>query len=513
MRLQDLAAGLPAVGMGSGWPNTVVTGLALDSRRVSPGDMFCAVPGSRRHGVEFWNDAKSRGAAALLTDVAPDDWPPGAVGLRTPAVRRVLAEVAARLHGQPARNLRIVGVTGTNGKTTTVHMVTEILRQAGWPTARWSTTWVDWPEDGGGFRPTMTTPDPPDLHAFLAAAVRAHATDAVMEVSSHAVVLERVRGVQFAVGVATNLTPDHLDFHKTFEAYAAAKRQFIASLPSGATAVLNADDPVVSDFARACRARPLRYGLRNPADARAADIRLSPTHVRFRLVLRGSAVRRPAVVPVTGRHNVANALAAILATQALGVHPDTAVRALARFQPPVRRLEPIPVGPYTVVNDVAMNRASYDTVMEAMAALRRPLVVVNAVRGNRGEAVNRDAARVLGRWNTRLAFAPLILTTSDAELARMPVDYRVRAQELSVFQEEARAAGLALSLHRSLHSAIVEAVDRLVPGGLLLLLGTFGMDDGPRLAAEIIADRLGTPAPDLPRSDERAPETVAPVIR
>jgi UDP-N-acetylmuramoyl-L-alanyl-D-glutamate--2,6-diaminopimelate ligase len=498
-----LAADLPVSGFGPGWRDLPVSGLALDSRRVQPGDLFCALQGQRGHGLAHWGEAVARGATGLLTDAGQIP-PAGAVGLLAAHPRRVLALLAARLYGHPADRLALLGVTGTNGKTTTVHMLHQVLTGAGVATAAWSTAWVEAP---AGFRPQMTTPDAPDLHAFLARAVAAGRATAVLEVSSHAVVLERLAGLRFRVGVVTNVTPDHLDFHGSFAAYAAAKERFIRELPRESFAVLNRSDPVAAGFAPRAGAQVVAYGWGPHATWGGDEVATGPDATTFRLWYEGRP-RGRVRLPVPGRHNVLNALAAMAAAAAHGVAWDRAAGVLEHFEPPVRRLEPCVVGPYTIINDVAMNRASYDAVLGAMRDLGRPLVVVNAVRGNRGPAVNREIAETLARWDRELHFGPVISTTSDGEVGRLAVDYLVRPEELDAFVEAARAAGLAVSSHRRLDAALAEAASRCVPGGILLLLGTFGMDAGPEMAARLLARRAGVIFAGLPRRDRRGDQEV-----
>jgi UDP-N-acetylmuramoyl-L-alanyl-D-glutamate--2,6-diaminopimelate ligase len=183
-----------------------------------------------------------------------------------------------------------------------------------------------------------------------------------------------------------------------------------------------------------------------------------------------------------GRHNVLNALAAVAMAVHLGCDPAKAASSLQDFVPPPRRLETVQAGNCTIVSDVAMNLGSYTAVMQSVAALHRPIVVVTALRGNRGPQVNREIAAVLADWNQRLHFAPVLATLSDMHVIRLPVDYRVRAEEQQAFMETARERHLPVLLFSELPQALDAAINRLQPGGVLLLLGTFGMDDGMELA-------------------------------
>ena len=168
----------------------------------------------------------------------------------------------------------------------------------------------------------------------------------------------------------------------------------------------------------------------------------------------------------------------------LGVDALDAAHYLEDFSPAPRRLETIQVGSVTVISDVAMNRGSYDAVMQSVAVLGKPLVVVNALRGNRGLEVNADIARVLSEWDRRLHFQPLIVTSSDSHVQRLSVDYQVRPEEREAFLSAASQCGLTVEVHAELADALDEALARLPENGLLLLLGTFGMDDGLKMAEE-----------------------------
>jgi UDP-N-acetylmuramoyl-L-alanyl-D-glutamate--2,6-diaminopimelate ligase len=494
MPLATLLDGVPGERLGR-FDDRGVTMLATDSRRVVPGALFFALPGETGHGREHAVEAAQRGAAAL---VAPDHQglPEGLPALVTPAPRALLAPLAARLYGYPGDALALYGVTGTNGKTTTALMTAAVLSGGGLTTGHWTTTEVR--AGGSFFRPFWTTPPPPDLERFLAACVDAGAQAAVLEVSSHAVTLGRVDGLAFRFGAATNLSPDHLDFHGDFASYAAAKRAFIHGLGEGSVAALNGDDAAISAFGEDARARVVRFGWGAAADLRLSDLHESGGRLAARLRI-GPADLRPGgepdlelSLPMPGAHNAMNAAAALAAGLTAGLDARRVLDALATFAPPARRLERRRIGPFTVTNDVAMNEASYDTVLRwAGTAGHTQVVVVCALRGHRGADVSAAIARVFARHAGALGLAPLLVSLSRDETAAMAVDHRVRDEELEAFRRVLDQAGVAVEVHPDLAGTIDRAVERLAPGGLLLLLGTFGMDDGPRLAEEALGRRLG----------------------
>lgn len=503
--LGELLRGLGGIPFGS-WRGVVVSGISTDSRVTRPGDLFVALPGERSHGSRYAADAIARGAVAAV--LPPQAVPPdGAPGLLHVGPHDLLWRAAERLYRFPARHLRVHGVTGSNGKTTTALILAHLLRASGRNVASWTTAIVE--GAGQAFRPKWTTPPAHELQRFLRAGVDLGATDAVLEVSSHAVAQGRVGGIRFATGIATNLSPDHLDFHETFEEYAATKRRFIESLAGASLAVLNGEDPRVRDFARSASARVLLFGFSDGCDVHPLDVAWEGQEAG--IVIEARVPRRvgasgPATVmvlrvrlPLMGRHNVSNCLAAVAAALWAGVEPQVIERALPGLPPPPRRLEAETVGPFMIINDVAMNEASYATVLSTVFGLGPGhVVVVHAIRGHRGPDVNARIGRVLAEWNGRLGFAPVVVTLSRSRLMNFPLDYQVKDDELAAFQEAAGQGGLPSVVHVELEDAIRDACERLQPGGLLLLLGTFGMDDGPALAVRILREKLGL-AEDRPR--------------
>lgn len=467
-----------------------IRAICLDSRQATPGSLFVVLPGQHDHGIRYVADAVARGAGAILlpkTLPKGSSLPGGVATIFVDDPRQVLAEISARLYDFPARHLRLTGITGTNGKTTTVYMLARILEHHGGHVAFWSTNAVH----GGGesARPLMTTPDPPDLHHFLRQALEAGAKDVILEVSSHAIVLNRIGGLDFAAGAVTNFSPDHLDFHGSLHHYRQAKASFVERLSPTSTVLLNGDDPVVQSFAQSAKARVRFFGLTRPTDFYAEDIDTDTKSVRF--LLQTPHMRNvPVRIPVPGTHNVLNALAAIGIADAYGIAPRAAAGALEHFLPAPRRLQTVNVGPYTIVSDVAMNRASYEAVMTTMASLSRPLVVINAIRGHRGPDVNMDIADALADWNDRLNYAPVILSTSTSQVARLTVDHRVRPEELAAFVTRAHERRLPYLIFPELPDAIRAGVDRLPEGGILLLLGTFGMDEGLSLAETFLTRKI-----------------------
>ncbi len=318
--LQDHARWLGAEAPTEADARRVVTGLADDSRRVQPGDLFFARRGSEADGARFAASAIAAGAIAVVADQPLEADAPV---LLVEDVDAALVVAADRFHGAPQEGLALVAITGTKGKTTTAHVIAGALRAAGIRTAMLGTIQHEL-GDGTAIPAANTTPGVLELRRLLAAARDAGATVAVMEVSSHALDQGRTRGLSFQVAVFTNLASDHLDYHKTVEAYEAAKRSLFEGLGAEATAVGNAEDPAWDRMRAATRAQSVDYGFADAAGLRAADVRLSLGVTHFLLHFPDGDVRA-VETHLVGRHNLLNLLAAVGAAQALGVARDEAL--------------------------------------------------------------------------------------------------------------------------------------------------------------------------------------------
>ena len=482
--LGELIRGLNCQGLKSAQATIPIRGIFTDSREVEADSLFVALPGHRTDGIHFVREALAQGAKAFLS--CPGPCPDvikeaGAAWITTVDPRALLAELSARVYQFPARQLRLHAITGTNGKTTTAYMLAHILASQGRRVAFWTTNQVEGITTP--FRPHMTTPHAPALHRFLRQVADGGAQEVVIEVSSHALALQRIGGLRFATGAITNITPDHLDFHGLFQHYIAAKASLMNYIDEEGVMALNADDQEVARLIEQAPVLVSTFGLNQGASFRARVLRLEASFSQWEWFEKG-VPQGTLRLAVPGRHNIQNALCALAMVRHLEIDGQAAALALQRFKPAPRRLETLTVGDITVVTDVAMNRGSYDAVMQAVADLHKPLVVVNAIRGNRGVEVNADIAQVLADWNDRLGFAPVVVSLSRQQVESLEVDYRVRPEESRAFLEAARQRGLQVEFFEDLSPALDAALGRLAPGGVLLLLGTFGMDDGLSLVAQ-----------------------------
>ena len=307
-----------------GSASTEITLLAYDSRQVRPGALFFALRGANADGSAYLEEASRRGAVAAVCEKGVRA-PKGLAAVRVENARRAMADVAAEYYGHPTRRLKVVGVTGTNGKTTTTHMVRDVLRAAGKPTALVGT--IRYEYGGRLLAATRTTPESADLQRIFAECLEAGEAAAAIEASSQGLAAERLRGVRFAAAAFTNLTPDHLDSHGTMEAYFAAKRRLFDALAEGAPAATNLDD----EYGRRLAAEPglagrvVGYGLGPEAAVRAVGAKITETGSEFLAETPWGTAR--VRTPLAGRFNVYNALAALATCGAMGVAPETAAEA------------------------------------------------------------------------------------------------------------------------------------------------------------------------------------------
>jgi UDP-N-acetylmuramoyl-L-alanyl-D-glutamate--2,6-diaminopimelate ligase len=469
-KLADLAAAISA-GTASG--DVIVTGITHASDDVHPGDLFAALPGANAHGSRFIATAAHAGAVAVLTDPAGAS---AAARAGLPALvvddpRAVLGDVASAVYGHPSRQLAIIGLTGTAGKTSTAYLVESGLRAAGHVTGLIGT--VETRIGGRVIDSVRTTPEATDLHALFAAAVEDGVTALVMEVSSHALALGRVGGTRFAVGGYTNFGSDHLDFHHDAAAYFAAK----AMLFDGrcAVEVLNADDLALTPLHKPATVTYSASG-RPEATWRASGI-LADGYMQHFRASGPSGFEVRAGVGLPGRHNVANALLALACLTSVGIDAQLAADGIAACLGVPGRIERVEApGRVTGVVDYAHKP---DAIVAALAALREiatgRLICVIGAGGDR----DRGKRPVMGAAAAR--GSDLLIVTDDNPRSEDPG--LIRAEVL----RGAVAAGAMTEILEvdGRRAAIIEAVRRAEPGDVIALLGK-GHERGQEISGRIL---------------------------
>ncbi len=461
----DLAALAGLTDVERGWSEVTVTGITHDSRQVRPGDIYAAMVGENVHGAAFARQAAEAGAVAILTD------PLGRERARLGKVpvlvvreaRAVLGTLASALYGDPAAEMLTIGVTGTNGKTTTAFMLESGLRAAGHRTGLLGTVATRIGDEA--LPSARTTPEAPDLHALLAVMRERAVTAVAMEVSSHALDMHRVDGVVYAVALFTNLSHDHLDWHFTLENYFAAKCALFT--PEHAKAgVVNVDDPYGLRLAGTATVPITTFSATGAAGAdwRAVDVALGPTGSTF--TVRGPGVAScPARIGLPWAFNVANALGAIVTLVWAGVPLADAARGVGECPGVPGRMERVDAGqPYLAVVDYAHTPDAIDTVLSALRPVTTGrLIVVLGAGGDR----DRTKRPRMGELAARLA--DVVVLTDDNPRSEDPAEIlaAMRAGALAVPDEE--RAELLTEHDRA--AAIALAVSRAGPGDAVVVAG------------------------------------------
>ena len=469
-----------------GVPAGPVSGLAYDSRRVTPGTLFFAVPGVHADGHDFVPAAVGAGASAVVVEhELPGIDTPQLVVERT---RRALADAADAWFGRPSERLTVIGVTGTDGKSTVAALIAELLASAGRRPGEIGTVFTTVGDERLPNEDRTTTPEALELQALLARMVEAGNDSVVMEATSHGLALERTRNCRFDVGVVTNVTSEHLEFHGTLEAYRAAKARLVEEAP---IAVLNADDASFALFRERARDRVVTYGIDAEAELRATELDEGPDGTRFHL--RAPSWNGPVEIPMPGRFNVANALAALAAAEALGLDVGAAAAALRTTSGVPGRMERIDAGqPFAVIVDYAHTADALAKVLSMLRPLTRGRLI--AVFGSAGE---RDATKrpAMGAVGAELADLTIV-TDEDPRLE----DPRLINEAIA---EGARRAGAVdgetLIVIDDRREAIGHAMAAAAEGDVVLLAGKgheasifYGTEKRPwddrRAAREALAD-------------------------
>ncbi len=457
------------------WPE--ITGVVDDSRLVRPGNLFCAVKGTQSDGHDFVEEASSRGAAAAVVSrhclaripllLVSDD-------------RAAVAAIASAWHGDPARSLGLIGVTGTNGKSTTVSLIRHLLNRSG-DVGSVGTVGV---MDGAGAvtESELTTPGPLALHRALAALKQRGVRTVVMEASSHALDQKRLEGLRYSLAVFTNLSHDHLDYHGDLVAYRAAKLKLASLLAEDGRVVANAGDSAWRSLGETHAGRVVWFGRNRGASVRAEEVRCDDRGSTFTLVLEGERVR--VRLPLLGEFNVENALAASAAAWTAGVSAEEMADRLAEAPQVPGRMEKLSAEAFSVLRDYAHTPDALERALRALRPITRGrLIVLFGCGGDR----DRRKRPVMGRIAARLA--DLAVVTSD--------NPRTEDPDRIIDEIESGMEGVAHLRITDRREAIARAVSLLQPGDCLLLAGkghetyqVVGTERAPLDEAQIVREAL-----------------------
>ena len=437
---------------------TVVSGIVFDSRQVQPGDLFVCITGMNTDGHRFVPQAVAKGAAAVLAEheVELPENADVAVAI-VKDTRQAMAQAAAAFYRYPSRRLRLIGVTGTNGKTTTTWLIRSILEYWGKKTGVMGTirTMIDDVEADA----SRTTPEAPDIEKFLALCCQHRAEYAVMEVSSHALSLGRVQCMQYRQAIFTNLTQDHLDYHHTMEAYCQAKCELFRMVQPapGNVCIVNRDDPFAESFIQAAKAPVITCSLHSGADLFVKDLQMNAAGTSFLFVWKEKSY--PVHMKLVGDFNVHNALSAIASALCEGVPPETIREALCHVEGVPGRFQPVAEGQdYAVIVDYAHTPDGLENILQTGKKLvQNRLITVFGCGGDRDSTKRPIMGEIAARYSDR------VIVTSDNPRSEEP--------EAIIRQIVAGIKKENYEIVPDRRQAIEKAIGMAQPGDLVMIAG------------------------------------------
>jgi UDP-N-acetylmuramoyl-L-alanyl-D-glutamate--2,6-diaminopimelate ligase len=435
-------------------PGLEVRGITHDSRAARRGDLYVGVPGGRHHGADFAGQAAAAGAVAMVSDRPCAALPTIVVG----DPRAVLGPLSARVYGDPSQALQVIGVTGTNGKTTTAFFIEAGLQGGGRRAGLMGTIGAH--VDGRRYPSDHTTPEAPDLQAMLAVMREQRVDGVAIEVSSHGLALGRVDGTRFAAGIFTNLTHDHLDFHGDMRHYLDVKAELFDP-DRCAVAVVNVDDPHGARLAQRAAIPAITFSSRGrPATWQATAVRADGWSMACEVS--GPGVRRPVRIGLPGHFNVDNALGAVAALHAVGVDPEAALAGMETLTGVPGRMQRVRRGqPFEAVVDYAHNPDALERVLSALGAMTPGrLTVVLGAPGDRDRAKRPAMGRIAAR------LADVVVVTDDDPWSEDPAPIRE-----AVLQGARSHPGASVMCVPDREQAIATAVRGARPGDTVLVAG------------------------------------------
>ncbi len=438
-------------------PDISITGIEEDSRRVKPGDLFVARAGTKTHGAKYLADAAAKGAAAAMVSQKSPSCPLPQIVVADPG--KLISPLAQRLHGDPSRSLKVLAVTGTNGKTTTTYLVRHILARLGMKCGMIGTVELD---DGKTVVPAeMTTPSPAEVARLMAAMRDSGCVAVAIEVSSHALDQDRIAGVSMAAAAFTNLTGDHLDYHKTMPQYAAAKARLFEMLPPGAAAIANARDEWSPRILKDCPGRRMHFGIDRAAEYGASNPVITAQGTTFTLTTpQGTCQTRMRLI---GRHNIENALtAASLVGEGLGLTAQVIADGLSDALGAPGRLQPVATGQnFAVLVDYAHTDDALANVLYALRPLTQGrLRVLFGCGGDRDKTKRPRMAQVAEK------LADAVYVTSDNPRSERPE--AIIADIIAGFTPDAKERAI---VHPDRRTAIARIINDAAAGDVILLAG------------------------------------------
>jgi len=468
-----------------------ISGLSYHSGKVKDGYLFVCIKGYKTDGHKYLSQAISNGAVACVVEDVQE-------GLEIPQIvvknsRIALARLAAEFYGKPSEKMNMIGITATNGKTTTSFMTNAILEEEGYRTGLIGTVSIK--IDDFAIPSELTTPESLDLQFYLGQMVEKDVSHVTMEVSSNALETHRVEAVDYDIVTLNNISREHIDSHGSFEKYFEVKSGLIRHASEKSFAILNRDDEYSTSLIDQTKAQVITFGL-DSKDGHIAckNLDLTTGRAKFTIeILKPFSRYETNIEPgefeielsVPGLHSVYNAMVAITIGLLCGVPVSSIQKGLKNFGGVERRFEFIFEDDIKIIDDHFANAGNIDVTLQTLKYMEyKDLHLVYAIRGERGPTVNRENAEAIVKWAKTLGFNEIIATKSVSHVTSK--DY-VTDEETAVFEEVMAEAGVRVALYDELDDAIAQALTHAEPGDVVILAGAQGMDYGAGVALQQIA--------------------------
>jgi len=478
-----------------GEKETTITGISFHSGRAAEGHLFVCVTGYKTDGHKYLAQAVQNGAAAAIVETFQDGF--DIPQIRVANSRIALARLGAAFYGHPSENMTMIGITATNGKTTTSYMTNAMLENHGYKTGLIGTVVIK--IDDTSIPAQLTTPESLDLQHYLWQMENRGVSHVTMEVSSAALEAHRVETVDYDIVTFNNLSREHIDSHGSFERYFEAKSSLIRNASEKSVAVLNLDDEYSASLVGETKAQVLTFGVRSrEGHFYCKDLDLSTGRGKYKFEIRQAFEARnvefepgefEVELSVPGLHSVYNSMVAIINALLCGVSPATIQRTLRTFPGVERRFQFIYEGEdFSIIDDHFANPGNINVTLETLKFMDyEKLHLVYAIRGERGPTVNRENAEAIADWMARLELDEIIATKSVSHVTSKD---RVTDEEAQVFLETMEKANIRVRLYDELPDAIAEALSRVGQGDLILLGGCQGMDPAAEIALGMVRERV-----------------------
>lgn len=460
----------------------IFNGITADSRKVKPGYVFVAIKGEKQNGHDYIEEAIKNGANLIVSekDMKYQDIP----YLQVLDARQSLANMSSLFYSLPKDEIKVIGITGTNGKTTTSHMIHKIFLEGEKDIALINNK-------------ILTTPSHEEICKNLYHSLQKGKKYAVMEVSSHGLKQKRVEGIDFDTAIFTNISHDHLDYHETFEDYFQSKKILFQRLKDNKRAIINGDDPFSLKLLEGKKnIYVITYGLNPKSTITASSINAGES-IAFNYCLQRSLdsykknkidiQEFPIEINLLGYHNIYNTLAAITTGLIYEIPIDVIQRALKKIKPVSRRLEYLEMPPYKILDDYAHNPSSFQAAFEILQNIDYDNVfVIISIRGNRGKEINKQNAETIANWCSLLDINKLYITSSEDIVKEKD---KVKPEEKKAFLKVLKEKKISSNFDGSLKKTIDKVIHRVRDNDLIMLLGAQGMDEGKNIIKTILEEK------------------------